>query len=85
MKRTQLYLDEELWRALHAHARKEKTTISSLVRRAARDRYLNRGEERRAAMEGIVGLWKKRTDIPDTEAYLRSLRKGTRRTRLGLD
>jgi len=31
-------------------------------------------EQRRAAMMGIVGLWKDRTDLPDTETYIRNLR-----------
>ena len=35
-------------------------------------------EVRRAAMLGIVGLWKDRTDLPDTETYIRNLRKGRR-------
>jgi hypothetical protein len=39
-------------------------------------------EERRAAMMSIVGLWKDRTDLPDTETYVRNLRKGTRLARL---
>ena len=39
-------------------------------------------EERRAAMMGIVGLWKDRTDLPDTETYIRNLRGGTRLARL---
>ena len=45
---------------------------------------LNPGEveARRAAMMGIVGLWKDRTDLPDTETYARNLRKGTRLARL---
>jgi hypothetical protein len=38
--------------------------------------------ERRAAMMGIVGLWKDRTDLPDTEAYIRNLREGTRPRKL---
>jgi metal-responsive CopG/Arc/MetJ family transcriptional regulator len=84
MRRTQLYLDEELWKALHARARRERTTVSELVRQAARDRYLRHSDERQAAMMGVVGLWKGRTDLPDTEAYVRSLRKGTRLKRLGL-
>jgi hypothetical protein len=85
MRRTQLYLDDELWKALHARARQEKTTISSLIRHAAREQYLHRGEDRRAALEGIVGLWKDRTDLPDTETYVRSLRKDTRRARMGIE
>ena len=82
MRRTQLYLDEELWSALHTHARRQGTTVSNLVRQAARERYISHGEERRAAMEGIVGLWKDRTDLPDTESYIRGLRKDTRMKRL---
>ena len=39
-------------------------------------------EERRAAMMAIVGLWKDRTDLPDTETYIRNLRGGTRLKRL---
>jgi hypothetical protein len=39
-------------------------------------------EERRASMMAIVGLWKDRTDLPDTETYVRNLRKGTRLARL---
>ena len=84
MRRTQLYLDEDLWKALRARARREGTSISELVRQAARDRYLRHKEQRQAALMGIVGLWKDRSDLPDTETYVRSLRKGTRLKRLGI-
>ena len=76
MRRTQLYLDDDLWNALHAKARREGTTISDLVRQAARERYLGNLDERRKAMEGLIGIWKDRTDLPDsTEEYVRSLRR----------
>jgi hypothetical protein len=39
-------------------------------------------EARKAAMMGIVGIWKDRTDLPDTETYVRNLRDGTRFQRL---
>jgi len=84
MKRTQLYLDEDLWEALHTRAAIEKTTVSDLVRTAARERYVEDTEKRREALMGIVGIWKDRTDLPDTETYVRSLRKGTRLKRLGI-
>jgi hypothetical protein len=42
-------------------------------------------EERRAAMMGIVGLWKDRTDLPDTETYIRNLRDDDRLERLGIE
>jgi metal-responsive CopG/Arc/MetJ family transcriptional regulator len=84
MKRTQLYLDEELWEALHARAESEKTTISELVRTAARERYLVDAEKRREALMGIVGIWKDRTDLADTETYVRNFRNGSRLKRLGI-
>lgn len=83
VRRTQLYLDDDLWAALHTQATLGCTTISELVRIAARERYMGNPEERRAALMGIVGLWKDRTDLPDTETYVRGLRKGTRMKRLG--
>jgi metal-responsive CopG/Arc/MetJ family transcriptional regulator len=85
MRRTQLYLDDDLWSALHERALREKTTVSELVRKAARDRYMGNLEERRDAMMGIVGLWKDRTDIEDTEAYIRNLRDDDRLERLGIE
>ncbi len=84
MKRTQLYLDDDLWEALHLRARLNNTTVSELVRTAARDKYMGNLEERRAAMLGIVGLWKDRTDLPDTETYIRNLRDDDRLERLGI-
>jgi hypothetical protein len=39
-------------------------------------------EKRKAAMMAAVGIWKDRTDLPDTETYVRNLRKGTRLARL---
>ncbi len=37
MRRTQLYLDDQLWNALHARALSQKTTVSQLVREAIRE------------------------------------------------
>ena len=83
MRRTQLYLDDDLWNALHACARRDGTTISDLVRRAARERYLGNLEERREAMMAFVGIRKDRKDLPEsTEEYVRSLRRDTRLERL---
>ena len=84
MRRTQLYLDDDLWNTLHTRARSEGTTISALVRHAARERYLGNLDERREAMLAFVGIRKDRKDLPDsTEEYVRSLRRDTRPERLG--
>jgi len=85
VKRTQLYLENDLWSALHAQARREKTTVSDLVRRAAREKYLGGVEERAQAMQAIVGIWEKRSDFPDAATYVRRLRRGDRLKRLSAE
>ena len=81
MKRTQLYLDEDIWKVLHIRARQSGTSISELVRQAVRDKYGISPAKRREAMQAWVGIWKDRKDLPSTEAYVRQLRKGSRRRR----
>jgi predicted DNA-binding ribbon-helix-helix protein len=83
MRRTQLFLDDPLWEALHARARSEKTTISELVRQAARERYLGSQETRMAAMQSFVGIRKSRARTANSSEEIRELRRGSRLDRLG--
>jgi hypothetical protein len=82
MRRTQLYLDDDLWNALHARARSAGTTMSELLREALRERYLGKLDERKTAMQVAVGLWKERQDIGDSAANVRGLRRGKRLRRV---
>lgn len=82
MKRTQLYLDEDIWKLLHIHSRQRRTSISELVRQAVRDRYGSSTANRSDAMQALVGIRRHRNDLPDTEEYVRRLRKGKRRLRI---
>ena len=75
----QLYLDDLLWNALHARARRQKTTISELVREAVRERYLSSREEQMKAMQEFVGIGRRGSKTLDSVEYVRSLR--TRPTR----
>ena len=84
MKRTQLYLDEDVWKALHIHSRQHKTSISELVRQVVGEKYGRSPGDRRKAMQALVGLWKNREDLPDTEEYVRRLRKGRRLGRIAI-
>ena len=59
-------------------ARQEKTTVSDLVRQAARERYLGNLEERRRAMLAFVGIRKHRTNLADSTEYIRALRRDMR-------
>ena len=82
MRRTQLYLDDDLWNLLHARAQKEGATISELVRQATRRQYLGDLDERRQAMKALVGIRKNRDEISDSTEYVRKLRRGRRIERL---
>jgi len=82
MRRTQLYLDNDIWKVLHVRSRQQRTSISELVRQAVRDRYGSSPANRRQAMAALVGMWKDRDDLPDTTTYVRRLRKGKRLKRI---
>jgi len=82
VKRTQLYLDEDLWGALHERARNQKTTISELVRKAVRERYLGNQRQRMNAMQAFVGIRKQGSQTPDAVELVRRLRRGDRLDRL---
>jgi hypothetical protein len=82
MKRTQLYLNEDIWKVLHVRSRQQGTSISELVRQAVRDKYGNSPASRRQAMQALVGIWKDRKDLPDSTTLVRRLRKGKRLRRI---
>lgn len=86
MKRTQLYLDEDLFQWLALISRERKTTISDLVRKALRKTYSQRKStsDRIKAFHAAGGIWANRKDLPPTAEYVRSLRKSTRLKRFGL-
>jgi Arc/MetJ family transcription regulator len=78
VRRTQLYLDDDLWTALHARAQSQHTTISELVRQALRERYPGNLEERRRAMVAFIGSHKRKGDTKDAVTIVRDLRRGHR-------
>lgn len=78
MRRTQLYLDDELWKLVHTRARQSGVTVSALVRDTLRERYCDAHVSRKDAFEKVIGLWKDRNDLGETEDYVRELRRGTR-------
>ena len=87
MRRTQLYLDDHLWNALHTRAKTRKTTVSELVREAVRERYLGSRDEQRKAMQEFVGTRQERSGPRerienDPVKYVRSLRRSDRLDRI---
>jgi hypothetical protein len=83
MVRTQLYLDEEIHRRLREAADRQGRSVSDLVREAVARVYGASDTERRlATLERIASLWRDRDELGDTSAYVRHLRRDTRRERL---
>jgi len=80
MKRTQLYLDEEVARFLTAESRRRGTTISFLVREAVTATYGQRNPEpdRGAIIRRVAEAWVGRDDLPPTDKLVRELRHSTR-------
>jgi uncharacterized membrane protein YccC len=83
MTRTQLYLDDAVHRRLTRLAKQQGRTLSELVRDALTRVYGAIGpEERLRTLRAIEGLWRDRDDLPDTDEYVRRLRRDTRLKRL---
>ena len=83
MRRTQLYLDEEMARILSTLSRQKGTTVSGLVRECIKEKFgrLAKADKATLARE-LGGLWKARKDIGSIDAHIRQLRKSTRRRRM---
>ena len=82
MVRTQLYLDEDLHRRLREAATRQGRTVSDLVREAVARAYGSADvEDRVATLERMAALWQDRDDLGGTHAYVRRLRRDTRRDR----
>lgn len=77
VRRTQLYLDDQLWDVLHSQAKSTGKTISELVRNAVRDSYIGNLDRRREAMQALIGIRKDRAEFDDPE-YIRHLRRSSR-------
>lgn len=81
MTRTQLYLDDEVHGRLTRLARQQGRSLSELVRDALVRVYgAGAVDEQLKTLRGIEGLWRDRDDLPDTDAFLRRLRRDTKRT-----
>jgi len=78
----QVRLDEVVWVDLKTRARRQRTSISRLIRDAIVEKLARSPEDRRQALQEFVGIWKDRKNFPDSTAYVRRLRKGKRGHRI---
>ena len=55
-RRTQLLMEPEEFRKLRALARRKKTSVAELIRRAVRESYLKAPEDRKLLVDSILAL-----------------------------
>jgi len=79
MKRTQLYLDEEMARILNTLSRQQGTTVSELVRTSLRERYMpGRDLDKVSLARELSGIWRRSKDLKEIDKAVRNLRRGSR-------
>jgi hypothetical protein len=79
VKRTQLYLDEDMARLLAAESRRRHTTVSSLVREAITQHYGHQQTvDRTAIIERLAGVWADRDELEETDTLVRRERRSQR-------
>lgn len=85
MKRTQLYLDEQMARTLAALSRQKGTTVSELVRESVQEKYMSKVDVDKVSLaRQLSGIWRDRKDLEEMDQTVRGLRKGKRLKRLGI-
>lgn len=85
MKRTQLYLDEEMARTLATLGRQKGKTVSELVRESVEEKYMSKEDlDKGRLARQLAGAWRGRRDLKEIDRVVRRLRKGTRLKRFGL-
>lgn len=82
MVRTQIYLDQAIHARLRELAEQQGRTVSDLIREALARAFGESNLDHRLATLGAAdGLWQDRDDLGRGAAYVRRLRRDTRRTR----
>lgn len=59
MKRTQIYLDDDIYGILKIESKLKKKKISSLIRDALNEKY-NKRNEKSDLIENLCGIWKEK-------------------------
>ena len=77
MKKTQIYLSDDLYFELKNRSRKSKKSISEVIRQTLKENLMsNKREQILSSVDEAFGLWQNREF--DTDLYIRNIRKGTR-------
>ena len=76
MKRTQIYLDEEIYKYLKEESKKTGKSISELIREKLKKEINQNKENLLKTIRETAGIWSYQTE--DVGNYIRNMRKGKR-------
>ena len=76
MKRTQIYLDEEIYQYLKEESKKTGKSISELIREELKKEMNQNKENLLKAIKEVAGIWNYQTE--NVEDFIRSIRRGKR-------
>lgn len=77
MRRTQIYLDEEIYERLKAESRIRKVSMSEIIRENLRHMRISDVTRMKRALKETAGIWRDREF--DVEEYVRDVRKDRKR------
>ncbi len=76
MKRTQIYLDEEIYKYLKEESKKTGKSISELIREKLKKEINQNKENLLKTIKEVAGIWSYKNE--DVDNYIRNMRKGKR-------
>ena len=76
MRKTQIYLDEEIYKYLKEESLKTGKTISELIREKLRKEINQNKESLLKAIKEVAGIWSYQNE--DVESFVRDIRRGER-------
>ena len=76
MRRTQIYLDEEIYKYLKEESKKTGKSISELIREKLKKEINQNKENLLKVIKEVAGIWNYQAE--DVESFVRDIRKGDR-------
>ncbi len=73
MKRTQIYIDDDIFSFLEKESKTVHRSISEIIRESIKEKYQYQSNVLIKRMNAVFGIWKKKN--LDVNKYIRTMRK----------
>jgi predicted CopG family antitoxin len=73
MKRTQIYIDDDIFSFLEKESKTIHKSISEIIRQSIKDKYQYQSKVLLKRLNSIYGIWKNKNF--DTDQYINNIRK----------